>query len=175
MSPAGTRSRAEEWQATALNLIDQGYDHRSWHGPNLTSAIRSLRPEEAAWRPDPGRRSVVEQVLHTAYWKYVVRRRLRGDKRGSFPLKGSNWFPVRAPLSSARLAEFVELLASQHRLLREVVGEIGGGELLQPVGGDPKLTRWALISGVAFHDVYHAGQIRGLRALWKHHQERGEA
>ena len=30
--------------------------------------------------------------MHAAYWKYVARRRLLGDKRGSFSLEGSNWF-----------------------------------------------------------------------------------
>ncbi|NUQ50463.1 MAG: ATP-binding cassette domain-containing protein, partial [Phycisphaerae bacterium] len=38
-----------------------------------------------------GQRMKCEIALHAAYWKYVTRRRLRGDKRGSFPLKGSNW------------------------------------------------------------------------------------
>lgn len=48
-----------------VTLLGQAYDRKSWHGP----------------------------TLRAAYWKYVVRRRLSGDRRGSFPLKGSNWFP----------------------------------------------------------------------------------
>lgn len=30
--------------------------------------------------------------MHAAYWKYAVRRRLTGERRGYFHLKGSNWF-----------------------------------------------------------------------------------
>ena len=47
---------------------------------------------ESAWRPHPARHSIQEIVVHAAYWKYAVRRRLKGEKRGSFPLKGSDWF-----------------------------------------------------------------------------------
>src|ERR671913_1482504 len=76
-----------------LALIDQAFDRKSWHGTNLRGSIRGLTAAEAAWRPAPGRHSVWELVVHAAYWKYAVRRRLTGEKRGSFDLPGSNWFP----------------------------------------------------------------------------------
>src|SRR5918993_3424020 len=76
-----------------LALIDQAFDRKSWHGTNLRGSIRGLTAAEAAWRPAPGRHSVWELVVHAAYWKYAVRRRLTGEKRGSFALEGSNWFP----------------------------------------------------------------------------------
>ncbi|HMF11570.1 MAG TPA: DinB family protein, partial [Gemmataceae bacterium] len=82
-----------------LFLLDQGYDKKAWHGPNLRGAIRRLSAAQAAWRPGPKRRSIAEIVVHAAYWKYAVRRRLRGDKRGSFPLKGSNWFSLPEPVT----------------------------------------------------------------------------
>src|SRR6266446_6027379 len=82
-----------------VSLIDQAYEKKAWHGPNLKGSLRGLTAAEAAWRPQPQRRSIAEIVLHAAYWKYIVRRRLRSEKRGSFDLKGSNWFPVLAPLT----------------------------------------------------------------------------
>jgi hypothetical protein len=80
--------------ALLLEMIDQAYDKKSWHGPNLRGSVRGLSARQAAWRPASDRHSIAEQVVHAAYWKYTVRRRLRDDPRGSFPLKGSNWFPV---------------------------------------------------------------------------------
>ena len=77
----------------ALELIDEAFEKKAWHGPNLRGTIRGLGAAEAAWRPAPGRHSVWELVVHAAYWKYAVRRRLGGEKRGSFALPGSNWFP----------------------------------------------------------------------------------
>src|SRR5882757_2174566 len=93
-----------------LDLFDRAYDRKAWHGPNLRGSIRGLDPAEAAWRPAPDRRSIAEQVLHAAYWKYAVRRMLRGDRRGSFALKGSNWFPVGDALDLARWKGYVRLL-----------------------------------------------------------------
>ena len=89
--------------ALLLRILDEGYEKKAWHGPNLKGSIRGLSAEQAAWRPYPGRHSIAENVVHCAYWKYAVRRRLRGDKRGSFALKGSNWFAIPSPLSESGL------------------------------------------------------------------------
>src|SRR6185503_12219164 len=75
-----------------LAIVDQAYDRPSWHGTNLKGSIRRVTATIAAWRPGPNRHNIWEIVVHAAYWKYAVRRRLTGEARGSFPLKGSNWF-----------------------------------------------------------------------------------
>src|SRR4249919_4277847 len=75
-----------------LNALDQAYRRQSWHGTNLRGSIRGLSPERAARRPGPGRHNIWELVVHCAYWKYAVWRRLTGSERGSFPLAGSNFF-----------------------------------------------------------------------------------
>src|SRR5271157_5077262 len=75
-----------------LDILEQGYMPKAWHGPNLRQSLRGVSAEAAAWRPAPGRHNIWEIAVHAAYWKYVVRRRLCGGKRGSFILKGSNWF-----------------------------------------------------------------------------------
>src|SRR5688572_1434902 len=79
-----------------LDLIDQAFDHRAWHGTNLRGSIRGLRVDDVTWRPAPGRHNIWEVVVHAAYWKYIVRRRILSEARGSFPLQGSNWF-IRPP------------------------------------------------------------------------------
>src|SRR5436309_5751897 len=105
MSPEKTRRianmsirRASPEIALLLHLLDEAYGKKAWHGPNLRGALRRLAAAEASWRPQAKRRSIADIVVHAAYWKYAVRRRLRGDKRGSFPLKGSNWFGLPNPL-----------------------------------------------------------------------------
>jgi len=77
-----------------LAIIDQAYNRRSWHGPNLRGSLRRVSAEQAVWRPSQARHNIWELVVHTAYWKYVVRRRLTGGSRGSFPIKGSNWSAI---------------------------------------------------------------------------------
>src|SRR5215467_5821723 len=73
-------------------MIDEAYAGPAWHGPCLRGALRGVTAEEAAWRPASGRHNIWEVAVHTAYWKYAVRRRLTAEKRGGFAEKGSNWF-----------------------------------------------------------------------------------
>ena len=75
-----------------LNILEEGYRKKAWHGPNLKQALKGVTAKEAAWRPARGRHNIWEETLHAAYWKYVVRRKIEGGKRGSFVLKGSNFF-----------------------------------------------------------------------------------
>jgi hypothetical protein len=147
-----------------LDWLDQGYDKKAWHGPNLKGSIRGLDAGQAAWRPRPDRHSIAEQVLHAAYWKYVVRRRLRGDKRGSFPIQGSNWFPVPNGLTEAVWREHTRLLETEHRALRAAIAELPPERLVETPAGS-KVSNLTLIQGIAFHDVYHAGQIQLLKRL----------
>jgi hypothetical protein len=147
-----------------IRILDEAYEKKAWHGPNLKGSIRGLSSEQAAWRPGPSRHSIAEQVIHAAYWKYAVGRRLRGDLRGSFPLKGSNWFPVTGPLSVEEWKSHAALLDSEHRLLRQAIREFPAERLLELATGG-KVTNLAIISGIAAHDVYHAGQIQLLKRL----------
>jgi hypothetical protein len=145
-----------------LRQLDLAFDHTSWHGPNLRGAIRRVTADEAAWRPAPQRHSIAEQVIHAAYWKYTIRRRLREDKRGSFPLKGSNWFPQPEPFTEAEWQRCVELLIAEHRQLRDAVATFDPRRLALRRG---QFTFADLILGAAAHDLYHAGQIQLLRRL----------
>ena len=147
-----------------LEIIDQAYVKKAWHGPNLRGSIRGLTAEEAAWRPAPGRHNLWEIVVHAAYWKYAVRRRLRGDKRGSFPLKGSNWFHRPASLTEVAWRKDVELLEREHAVMREAIAELSHSRLYQSARGS-KTNNAVLIHGIACHDVYHAGQIQLLKRL----------
>ena len=87
---------------------------------------------------------------------------MRGEKRGSFPLKGSNWFEVPDRVSESDWESHKQLLHEQHALLRQSVLDLGKAKRRSL--SDKQLR---LISGVAAHDVYHAGQIRLLRAMYQ--------
>ncbi|MGE5345793.1 MAG: DinB family protein [Acidithiobacillales bacterium] len=147
-----------------LHLLDEAFNKTGWHGPNLFGSVRRLSPEEASWRPSPERHSVQELVLHCAYWKYVVRRKLTGEKRGSFPLKGSNWFPRERPEALGAWSADRKLLFGEHRKLRAVVEGFPSRQL-QKRPGKSRHTFLRLIAGIAAHDLYHTGQIRLLLKL----------
>src|SRR5262245_16173373 len=87
--PAMTAPSGRAEIVRLLDQIEEGYARRTWHGPNLRGSIRGLSSARAAKRLSPSRHNIWEIVVHCAYWKYAVRRRITGEKRGSFPLKGS--------------------------------------------------------------------------------------
>lgn len=159
--------------ALLLQLLDEGFDKKAWHGPNLRGGLRRVDAATAAFRPSPGRHNIWEQALHTAYWKYTVRRRITGEDRGSFPLKGSNWFT--RPDSAVHLDDWDEawkadlaLLDETHRTLRAAVASFDARKLaIVPKGAT--LPTGVVIHSIAMHDVYHAGQIAILKRLAADH------
>jgi hypothetical protein len=121
--------------------------------------------EEAVWRPQPGRHNIWELVVHAAYWKYVVYRRLTGDAVGSFALKGSNWFSrTEGKPAEGAWKQDIRLLDEVHRSLRNAVSKIRPVELSYKPAKS-KVSNMELIEGIAAHDLYHAGQIQLLKRL----------
>src|SRR5438105_1919427 len=110
-----------------LALLDEAFDKKSWHGPNLRGAIRGVTAAQAALRPQGDRHNIWELTLHAAYWKYVVRRRLLREKRGSFVLAGSNFFerPAAGAVSESAWRRDIAILEGEHRQLLESVSGLG--------------------------------------------------
>ena len=150
--------------AQLLLIIDAAYDHKSWHGPNLRGSLRGVTVGQAAWRPAPGRHNIWELIVHAAYWKYIGLRRLTGGARGSFPLGGSNWMERPHEASAAALKADIALLGDMHRALRDAVSVLSPRDLAAIPSGST-VSNFALLSGVAAHDLYHAGQIQLLKRL----------
>jgi hypothetical protein len=150
--------------ALLVRLFDEAYSRKAWHGPNLRGSIRGVTAEQAAWRPAANRHCIAEIVTHAAYWKYAVRRQLTGAERGSFPVKGSNWFPIAKPFDRSKWSACVRLLDDEHRALHATVLAVSARELYEPPPTS-KYTRLALIQGVTAHDLYHSGQIQLLKRL----------
>src|SRR5438876_261009 len=117
-----------------LMILDRAYDHRSWHGTNLRGSIRAVSPRQAAARPGVGRHNIWELVVHCAYWKYAARRRLTTEARGSFPLKGSNWFSRPQAATEAAWRADLALLGTQHRALLEAVARVSPRRLHLKIG-----------------------------------------
>lgn len=161
-----------------LASIDEAYNRRSWHGTNLRGSIRGLDLETAARRPKAGRHNIWELVVHAAYWKYDIRRRLTGEKPGSFALEGSNfWTRPDVDLEgeypegegfSPRLERTwkrdIALLDAEHKRLRAAIEAFSKSRWTHKAPGKP-FTFAGLVRGVAAHDLYHAGQIQVLKAL----------
>ena len=153
--------------AQLVAFLDQAYNKTSWHGTNLRGSLRRVTPAQAAWRPGTQRHNIWEIAVHAAYWKYAVARRFTGGARGSFPLKGSNWFrrPVSEPVADpAAWKRDLQLLDDMHTVVRNAVLQLSPNDLPKTPPGK-KVSNFALLSGAAAHDLYHAGQIQLLKRL----------
>lgn len=148
-----------------LRILDEAYERKAWHGTTLRGSLRGLTVEQALRRPAEGRHNVAELAIHAAYWKYSVRRRLSGEKRGRFPLKGSNWFPVEAGFTEEEWESAVRILQNEHQALRAAVAALRDADLDRKPPGGGIWTVGQLVSGVAAHDLYHAGQIQLVKRL----------
>ena len=137
-----------------------------WHGgPTPLGAVRGVSAEVAAWTAAPGRKNIWQLVLHIAYWKYAVRRRLDRDATASFPRTPSNWPALPDPADERRWKEDVALLRREHERLLDAIDRIPLADYGAVV---PQGKRWSfgeLIVGIAQHDAYHTGQIQMLKRL----------
>jgi len=160
-----TAARARRAVPLHIEAIDQAYDTQSWHGTNLRGSLRKLTLDELCWRPAPGRHNIWEIVLHAAYWKYAVRRRILGEKRGSFVEKGSNWFVRPVEVTEAAWKADLRLLQAMHDSMRTAITGLSASDLNRKSRGS-RHTNAFMITGVAAHDLYHAGQIQLLKRLY---------
>ncbi|HSF40020.1 MAG TPA: DinB family protein, partial [Thermoanaerobaculia bacterium] len=82
----------------------------------------------------------------------------------------SNWFPRPSGEPSERVWKAdLAVLAGMHRRLRAAVAELADGDLDKvPEGSKTKIVD--LVLGVAYHDIYHAGQIQILKRLSQQRQ-----
>lgn len=147
-----------------LEVFDQAYTAPAWHGTPLRGTIRGLTVRDALWRPRSGRHNTWELVLHTAYWKCMVRRRLLRDADVKFPRAGANFPALPARPNAAAWKRDRDLLDEQHRLLRRAIAGLNPKQL----GKRAWRSKWTVadnVYGIASHDLYHAGQIQLIKRL----------
>ena len=147
-----------------LASIDEAYDRRSWHGTNLRGSLRGVTSGQAAWRPADDGHNIWELVVHAAFWKYDIRRRLGGEKGRSFALEGSNFWARPIEGTMAEWKADLLLLQREHDALRRAVEAFPAARWAKKAPGKPFMFE-GLARGVAAHDLYHAGQIQLLKRL----------
>lgn len=143
-----------------LNQLDRAFRDDAWHGPAVLEALAGVDEKLANARPLAKAHSIWELVLHMAFWKEIVRERLKGlspqvDERENFP-------EIKDP-SPAAWHRALARLETAHDTLRAEVARITDDQLDQiPVPGG-RASRYTMIHGMVQHDLYHAGQIAILK------------
>jgi uncharacterized damage-inducible protein DinB len=143
------------------------YEGNAWHGPAVLDAIRDVTAAQAAARPIADGHTIYELTHHIAAWIGETASRLQGNPPG-MPADGD--FPSRTITVDNDLWTDVRTrLERRQAELLEAVAGFDAGRLDEPVdprnkrGPDDPVTFRALLSGIAQHSAYHAGQIVLLR------------
>ena len=147
---------------TLIGMMDQAFYGPAWHGTPLWGALKGVTAKEALKKPAPGRNSVWDLVLHAAYWKYVIRRRITGDGALVFPRSPANW-PTPEGGESAWKRDKA-LLKREHELLKEVVARVPEN-MLKKRTWKKSYTNLQHLQGISSHDLYHCGQIQLVKKL----------
>jgi len=149
---------------TLVGVMDQAFKGPAWHGTPLWGSLRGVNADVASRRPAPGRHNVWELMLHAAYWKYIVRRRLTRDESLEFPRSPADWPAPPAVQTDGTWQSDRALLKREHELLRAAVARFPAKDL----GKRAWRSRWTNlqhIEGIASHDLYHCGQIQLVKRL----------
>lgn len=152
----------------ALFLLDPPAGERLWYGgASALGSLRGVDHVQAAWKPHPGRHSIWELVLHIAYWKYGVRRRLdQTVPRGAFPRSPANWPSLPSQPDEKAWRGDRALLRSEHEALVETVRSFDVRRLDEEQG-DSDYRYLDLVFGAVTHDIYHTGQIQLMKRLYR--------
>lgn len=139
-----------------LDLIKCNFDGAGWYGGNLLTALRKT-DHKLAGKKVGKLKTIHQQAHHAAYWKYVVLRRITGDRSLKFRLRGANWPKETAPASAAAWKGLISYVRELQADWVELVKSLPEDRL-----NESRVLK--MLHGVASHDVYHNGRIRHLRA-----------
>jgi uncharacterized damage-inducible protein DinB len=135
----------------------------AWHGLALKPLLRTVTAEQAARVPETRAHSILQLVLHIAYWEEVVLRRLNGDVVDA-PLNTPDDWPSNRKLTNAEWQAALTRLEKSHLALRQAIESVTDDKLKQMV---PKRDHdnYTLLNGIIQHCVYHSGQIALVKKL----------
>ena len=154
-----------------LDVYDQAFDKTAWHGTNLRGSIKGLKLPELLWRPQPKRHNCWEIVLHCAYWKYVIWRRLKQKgKKGDFPRNPSDWPKHSKKPDITEWKSDLNILVHYHEQLRRAISVFSESKLNKCPEGS-KVNYIQTIDGIASHDLYHAGQSQMIKRMIRSNQK----
>ena len=129
----------------------------AWHGPALKPLLQNVTAEQASRSPQTGAHSILQLVLHVAYWEEVVLRRLQGEIVDA-PLNSPDDWPSNRKPSNAEWKAALSRLDRSHGALRKAMQGCSDEKLKQKVP-DRNHDNYTLLHGIIHHCVYHAAQI----------------
>jgi len=148
--------------ARLADQIRRAFEGEAWHGDSLLEILAEVDAKTAAARPIPKAHSIWELVLHIEAWDKVAVRRAGGAAVD--PSDEENFPPVKDAGEAAWQKTFAALKNTHAGLVRTVAA-FPDSRLQEQVPGKSETyyNFFYLFSGIAQHEIYHAGQIALLK------------
>jgi uncharacterized damage-inducible protein DinB len=142
--------------------IRRAFEGEAWHGDPLNAILENVTPEQAAAHPVKGAHSIWELLLHIAAWDNAVLRRAEG---ATVRVSDAENFPPVTDGSPEAWAKALATARETHNKLVAKVASFSDSRLHERVPGktDEYHTFYYMFSGIAQHELYHAGQIAVLK------------
>jgi uncharacterized damage-inducible protein DinB len=148
--------------ALLADQIRRAFEGEAWHGDSLLELLAGVEAKTAAARPIPKAHTIWELVLHIAAWDNAVIRRAGGS---TVTLSDEQNFPSVKDASEAAWQRTLEAVKKTHNDLVKTVAAFPDSRLQDQVPGKNQdyYDFYYMFSGIAQHELYHAGQIALLK------------
>ena len=143
-----------------VDFMDSVFYGPGWHGPELYPTLQSLSVEQALQPAGPDGYSAWQLVLHCAYWKHIILKRL-GVTDAPFERAPDDFPALPEHKDRGAWERDLQLLVDKHEALKAVVRRLGNAELGQ-ASTDERFSRESLVLSIAAHDAYHTGHLRNM-------------
>lgn len=138
---------------------------QAWVGPALEEALHGVTWQQAVSTPPAAIHSIAALTFHTVGWMEEVAHRLTGAPSGE-PRRGN--FPSSMPFHDSEWESWKSDLRVAFGQIAAALESFDEQRLYDPVpnaDGTAGDTYFQMLTGLAQHNAYHAGQIVLLRKL----------
>lgn len=157
-------SEAKRMAELYRSVYEGDKNGEAWHGRALKPLLKGVTAEQASAVSRPGEHSILQLVLHIAYWEEIVLRRFNGEVVDA-PLNTREDWPAPRKLSNAEWQAALIRLEKAHARMQEAIAG-ASHEKLQQMVPERDHDHYTLLHGIIHHCVYHSGQIAAVKKGW---------
>ncbi len=145
--------------------LQDTFEVETWQPP-LSDAVKDLTAKQAAWKPAPERHSIWQIVRHIILWKQGVLEAWDGHAPDMPAMERADWGEA-----SGDEAAWQTDVRRLHDVTAKIKQRVEASDEAFLAGKMPSYqgvrdqTAVLRLMAMATHDIYHAGQIRYIRAL----------
>lgn len=155
--------------ARLQQMLEQTYSGIGFHGDSIAQIFNSIDVPCAIWIPDGGVHSIWNIVLHMNAWQKAIRERLTSPTLVT--LNDEQNYPPLPAATAENWSRSLDAFRDSLTALIQGIGEFPEKKLSSPVPGRG-YDFATLLHGAIHHNLYHAGQISLLSAMYR---RRGKA